>query len=79
MNVRKVLITIVGGLVMTVGALLLVTPGPGLLIIAGGLAILSSEYDWAKRLLHKVRSKIREQKERLDRRLKEKKQDHEQD
>jgi uncharacterized protein (TIGR02611 family) len=43
---------IAGGFVLLIGgAIMLVTPGPGWLAIAGGLALLASEFMWAQRLL----------------------------
>lgn len=36
---------------VTVGVVLLVLPGPGLLTIAGGLAVLAPEFDWARKSL----------------------------
>ena len=49
--------TIVGGFtVLAVGVALLVLPGPGILVIAVGLAILSAEFVWARRLLARVKA-----------------------
>ena len=42
---------VVGGFaVLAAGVLLLVLPGPGLLLIAAGLGMLSLEFRWAARL-----------------------------
>ena len=54
----KLAITIAGGVVVLAGVVMLVTPGPGLVTIAAGLAILATEYAWAKHLLRRVRVKI---------------------
>jgi uncharacterized protein (TIGR02611 family) len=54
----KTAITVAGSAVTLVGVIMLVTPGPGLVVIAAGLAILATEYVWARDLLHKVRGKI---------------------
>jgi tellurite resistance protein TerC len=40
---------------LALGAAMLVLPGPGLLVIAGGLAILATEYAWARRYLKKFK------------------------
>ena len=40
------------------GLVMLVTPGPGLLTMAGGLAILAREHEWARKLLERVRREI---------------------
>lgn len=43
------------GLVIS-GILLLVLPGPGILVILLGLAVLAREFGWARRLLDRVRA-----------------------
>ncbi len=54
-RVRKVLVragvTVAGPLVVLVGVAMLVLPGPGLLVIALGLALLALEYEWARWLV----------------------------
>ncbi|MFP3880694.1 MAG: PGPGW domain-containing protein [Actinomycetota bacterium] len=42
------------------GVFLLVLPGPGLLTIAGGLAILAVDFAWARNLLDWMKSRFRE-------------------
>ncbi len=46
-----------GFVVLAVGLVMLVTPGPGLLVIIGGLAILAHEFAWAARALEKARQR----------------------
>ena len=48
-------IAALGFAVLAVGLVLLVTPGPGLLVIIAGLAILAHEFTWAARALEKAR------------------------
>jgi uncharacterized protein (TIGR02611 family) len=57
---RRFAVTVVGVVVVIVGIILCPLPGPGIAIILGGLAILATEYDWAKRLLHWIRDKTRQ-------------------
>jgi hypothetical protein len=45
----------VGGTVVLIGIIMLVTPGPALLIIPAGLAILATEFVFARRLLNKAK------------------------
>ena len=52
---RKGGITVAGILMLAAGAVMLVLPGPGLAVIALGLAVLSAEYAWAARLLAAAR------------------------
>lgn len=51
----RVVLTVVGvGLCLT-GIVLLVLPGPGLLLVLAGLVVLAQEYPWARRLTEPVR------------------------
>jgi hypothetical protein len=56
---RKPLHIIGGGILVFGGLILLVLPGPGLLVMAGGLALWAREFDWAQRWLDKVETRIR--------------------
>jgi uncharacterized protein (TIGR02611 family) len=56
---QKFAVTVLGGIILIAGVIMLVTPGPGLVTIAVGLAVLGSEYHWARRLLARVRGRIR--------------------
>jgi CBS-domain-containing membrane protein len=44
-----------GGIVTALGLLFIVTPGPGIAVLLVGLAILASEFAWAKRAVEKAR------------------------
>jgi tellurite resistance protein TerC len=57
---RRLLVTIGGGLLLAAGAAMLVLPGPGLLVIAAGLALLATEFVWARRTLDRVKARIPE-------------------
>jgi len=46
-----------GFALLAVGAVLLVTPGPGLVLIIAGLAILSTQFSWAERALGSARER----------------------
>jgi tellurite resistance protein TerC len=54
--VRRVIVSVVGATVLLIGIALLVLPGPAFLVIPVGLAILATEYAWARLWLGKVRS-----------------------
>jgi uncharacterized protein (TIGR02611 family) len=58
-----VAITIAGFLVILAGAAMLVLPGPGILVIIAGLAILATEYVWAQRLLRIAKEKANQAKD----------------
>lgn len=46
----RVLIALLGTVVIVIGLIIVPLPGPGWLIVFGGLAILATEFAWAKRL-----------------------------
>ena len=54
---RRIGVEVVGWTLVVLGLLALVLPGPGLLGLAAGLAVLSLRYQWAHRLLHPVKAK----------------------
>jgi uncharacterized protein (TIGR02611 family) len=56
----KLVVTLVGSIVLTAGLVMMVTPGPGLLGIVAGLAILATEWDWADRWLTAARRRLHE-------------------
>jgi uncharacterized membrane protein YfcA len=56
---RRIAVTIVGTVILAVGVVLLVAPGPGLLVILLALIVLAGEYEWARRNLTAVRARAR--------------------
>ena len=52
----RVVIGIVGGTVTALGAMALVGPGPGILIVLAGLGILATEFAWAARVMVRTRT-----------------------
>jgi uncharacterized protein (TIGR02611 family) len=52
---RRLAVAIVGFTVMLLGVVMLVTPGPGWLMILLGLGILGVEFVWARRLLRRLK------------------------
>lgn len=53
--VRRVIVSVLGATVLLIGIALLFLPGPAFVVIPVGLAILATEYAWARRWLRKVR------------------------
>jgi uncharacterized protein (TIGR02611 family) len=49
--VIKATVTLVGPLVVLAGVAMTVLPGPGLVVVALGLALLALEYEWARKSL----------------------------
>ena len=52
---RKVAVAVIGASVLAFGIVLIVLPGPAFLVIPLGLAILATEFLWARRLLRRVK------------------------
>jgi tellurite resistance protein TerC len=55
---RRIAIAIVGSTVVLLGIVMIVAPGPALIVIPMGLAILAIEFAWARRWLKKLRETI---------------------
>lgn len=54
---RQLVVAVIGGTVVLVGVAMIVLPGPAILVIPLGLAILATEFVWARRLLDRVRGR----------------------
>jgi hypothetical protein len=52
---RKVIVGIVGGVVILIGIMMIFVPGPAFVVIPAGVAILASEFKWARRCYDKVK------------------------
>lgn len=48
---RRLIVLVVGITIVFIGVVMLVGPGPGALVVPIGLAVLASEFIWARRLL----------------------------
>jgi tellurite resistance protein TerC len=59
------IVLIVGGTILLIGIALIVLPGPAFIVIPAGLAILATEFIWAKRLLDKMKEKAMQAKDKL--------------
>ena len=55
---RRIAVLAVGSTIVLLGIVMLVTPGPGLIVIPIGLAVLGLEFAWARIWLRKVREGI---------------------
>ncbi len=56
---RMMAVAVIGTTVVGVGVAMLVLPGPGLLVIVGGLALLGTEFIWARKLMRRVKRATR--------------------
>ena len=62
---RTVIVAVIGVTVLGIGISMLALPGPAIVVIPVGLAILSTEFVWAKNLLNRSKTYIAAMKERM--------------
>jgi len=55
---RRSVVAVIGFSVLLIGIAMVVLPGPAIVVIPLGLAILATEFVWARRLLEKARATI---------------------
>ena len=55
---KRIWTAVIGGTVLLVGLALLVLPGPGIPIVVAGLAILGTEFLWARRALRNAKGTV---------------------
>ena len=66
LHLTKRLLKIGAGFIMLLaGLVMLVTPGPGIVAIGVGLALLAGEFTWARRLLDHLKQRFTELKDRV--------------
>jgi uncharacterized protein (TIGR02611 family) len=58
---KRLVKVVIGFTLLLLGLIMLITPGPGLVAIIFGLALLAAEFVWARRLLNR----LKEQGDRL--------------
>ncbi len=66
---RRAIVIVIGFTVLVLGIVLIVLPGPAILVIPLGLAILATEFVWARRLLVRFRWKARRLKNSISRKV----------
>ena len=62
---RRIAVLVAGVSVVGVGVAMIILPGPALVVIPAGLAILSIEFAWARRWLRRLRDEGRALARRL--------------
>ncbi|HEU4356290.1 MAG TPA: PGPGW domain-containing protein [Actinomycetota bacterium] len=67
-NGKRIGVTIVGVVLVLGGLVLLVLPGPGVVLLIAGLAVLATEYVWAQRMLNYAKQKATQAKDKVLRR-----------
>lgn len=59
-KIKRIAVGLAGGIVILIGVAMVVLPGPALIVIPAGLAILATEFPWARRALQKLKEKGKE-------------------
>ena len=62
---RRIVIAVFGVTVILLGVVLIFTPGPALVVIPLGLAILATEFFWARRLLRRMKAQAKSAYQRI--------------
>ena len=62
----RLIILVVGMTVLLIGIAMIVLPGPAIVVIPAGLAILATEYAWARRWLRIIRKSAKEGAQKLN-------------
>ncbi|MDH3439809.1 MAG: PGPGW domain-containing protein [Gammaproteobacteria bacterium] len=57
---RRIAVAVVGATVLIIGIVMVFAPGPAIVFIPVGLAILGLEFAWARAWLKRIREKISE-------------------
>jgi Flp pilus assembly protein TadB len=52
---KRIAVTVVGGALVLAGLVMLVLPGPGIIVIVIGFAVLGTEYAWAAAALERTK------------------------
>jgi tellurite resistance protein TerC len=52
---RRIVVGVIGGTIVLIGVALIFLPGPAFIVLPIGLAVLASEFAWARRWLDKAR------------------------
>jgi tellurite resistance protein TerC len=55
---KRIAITVVGVSILVIGIVMIIAPGPALILIPVGLAILGLEFAWARLWLKRLRESI---------------------
>jgi tellurite resistance protein TerC len=57
--IKRAFIFLIGGTVLLIGLVMIVAPGPSVLVIPLGLGILATEFVWARVWLQRMRDKLK--------------------
>ncbi len=70
--IRRVIVGVIGGTVLIIGVAMIVLPGPAVVVIPLGLAILGTEFLWARLWLRRARKLMVQAKDKVSSRAEKK-------
>ncbi len=59
-HAKRLAVAVIGVTILIAGVVMIVLPGPAILVIPAGLGILATEFIWARNLLKKVKTRAEE-------------------
>lgn len=59
-TLRRIAVGMIGGTVVATGVIMIVTPGPAVVVIPAGLAILAVEFEFARRWLRAAKERAQQ-------------------
>ncbi|MDD2542747.1 MAG: PGPGW domain-containing protein [Desulfuromonadaceae bacterium] len=65
---KRLIVILFGFTILAVGVVMIVLPGPAVVVIPLGLAILATEFIWARKLLAAVKGRIERMKKGINNR-----------
>ena len=60
---KKLIVITIGFTILIIGIMMIVLPGPAIIVIPAGLAILAGEFIWARNLLRMFKSRLKPRKQ----------------
>ncbi len=61
-QVKRLFIAVIGATILAIGLVMVVLPGPAIVVIPIGLGILATEFIWARNLLKTINNRIQTRK-----------------
>jgi tellurite resistance protein TerC len=68
---RRIVVAVIGGTIVLAGVVMVVLPGPAIIVIPLGLGVLGLEFAWARHWLRKLRATASDVVSRVRRRPRE--------
>jgi uncharacterized protein (TIGR02611 family) len=68
-STKRIVVLVLGIALVAGGLAMLVLPGPGILVVIAGLAVLATEFVWAERMLDLAKRHASKAKEKATRSL----------